>query len=43
VDDLSGHLCALYASHFTLLRVPYYWDEAGYYIQRRGIFSGQAR
>jgi hypothetical protein len=23
---------ALYASHFTLLRVPYYWDEACYYI-----------
>ena len=23
---------ALYASHFTLLGVPYYWDEAGYYI-----------
>jgi hypothetical protein len=23
---------ALYASHFTLLRVPYYWDEAGYYV-----------
>jgi hypothetical protein len=23
---------ALYASHFTLLAVPYYWDEAGYYI-----------
>jgi 4-amino-4-deoxy-L-arabinose transferase-like glycosyltransferase len=23
---------ALYVSHFTLLRVPYYWDEAGYYI-----------
>ncbi len=23
---------ALYASHFSLLRVPYYWDEAGYYI-----------
>jgi len=23
---------ALYASHFGLLRVPYYWDEAGYYI-----------
>ena len=23
---------ALYASHFTVLRVPYYWDEAGYYI-----------
>jgi hypothetical protein len=23
---------ALYATHFTLLRVPYYWDEAGYYI-----------
>ena len=23
---------ALWASHFTLLRLPYYWDEAGYYI-----------
>lgn len=23
---------ALYASHFQLLRLPYYWDEAGYYI-----------
>jgi 4-amino-4-deoxy-L-arabinose transferase-like glycosyltransferase len=23
---------ALYASHFLLLSVPYYWDEAGYYI-----------
>jgi hypothetical protein len=23
---------ALYASHFTLLALPYYWDEAGYYI-----------
>lgn len=23
---------ALYASHFSLLGVPYYWDEAGYYI-----------
>jgi hypothetical protein len=23
---------ALYASHFTLLHLPYYWDEAGYYI-----------
>ncbi|MGA3032756.1 MAG: glycosyltransferase [Terracidiphilus sp.] len=23
---------ALYASHFALLRLPYYWDEAGYYI-----------
>jgi 4-amino-4-deoxy-L-arabinose transferase-like glycosyltransferase len=23
---------ALYATHFTILRVPYYWDEAGYYI-----------
>jgi 4-amino-4-deoxy-L-arabinose transferase-like glycosyltransferase len=23
---------ALLASHFTLLRLPYYWDEAGYYI-----------
>ena len=22
----------LYATHFTLLRLPYYWDEAGYYI-----------
>jgi len=23
---------ALYISHFPLLRLPYYWDEAGYYI-----------
>lgn len=23
---------ALYSSHFSLLRLPYYWDEAGYYI-----------
>ncbi len=23
---------ALYASHVTLLTLPYYWDEAGYYI-----------
>jgi 4-amino-4-deoxy-L-arabinose transferase-like glycosyltransferase len=23
---------ALVASHFPLLRLPYYWDEAGYYI-----------
>ncbi len=23
---------ALLASHFTLLALPYYWDEAGYYI-----------
>ncbi|MGH9599464.1 MAG: ArnT family glycosyltransferase, partial [Terracidiphilus sp.] len=23
---------ALYATHFTLLHLPYYWDEAGYYI-----------
>ena len=23
---------ALYASHIPLLRLPYYWDEAGYYI-----------
>ena len=23
---------AVCASHFTLLRLPYYWDEAGYYI-----------
>ncbi|HEU5457516.1 MAG TPA: glycosyltransferase family 39 protein [Terracidiphilus sp.] len=23
---------ALYASHYMLLRLPYYWDEAGYYI-----------
>jgi hypothetical protein len=23
---------ALYASHFSLLPLPYYWDEAGYYI-----------
>ncbi len=23
---------AVYASHFSLLRLPYYWDEVGYYI-----------
>ena len=23
---------AVYLSHFALLRLPYYWDEAGYYI-----------
>jgi hypothetical protein len=23
---------ALYLTHLTLLRLPYYWDEAGYYI-----------
>jgi len=23
---------AVYGSHLTLLRLPYYWDEAGYYI-----------
>ena len=23
---------ALYVAHFALLRLPYYWDEAGYYI-----------
>jgi len=23
---------ALYATHFGLLRLPYFWDEAGYYI-----------
>src|SRR5579872_1663166 len=23
---------ALYIGHFSLLRLPYYWDEAGYYI-----------
>jgi hypothetical protein len=23
---------ALYVTHFSLLRLPYYWDEAGYYI-----------
>jgi 4-amino-4-deoxy-L-arabinose transferase-like glycosyltransferase len=23
---------AVYVSHFTLLRLPYFWDEAGYYI-----------
>ncbi len=23
---------AIYLSHYTLLRLPYFWDEAGYYI-----------
>jgi hypothetical protein len=27
-----GVFAALLASHITLLRLPYYWDEAGYYI-----------
>jgi 4-amino-4-deoxy-L-arabinose transferase-like glycosyltransferase len=27
-----GIFAALCASHLTLLRLPYYWDEAGYYI-----------
>jgi 4-amino-4-deoxy-L-arabinose transferase-like glycosyltransferase len=27
-----GIFAALCLSHFTLLRLPYYWDEAGYYI-----------
>ena len=27
-----GIFAALCASHCTLLRLPYYWDEAGYYI-----------
>ncbi len=27
-----GIFAALCVSHFTLLRLPYYWDEAGYYI-----------
>ena len=29
---------ALYVSHFALLRVPYYWDEAGYYIPAAWVF-----
>jgi 4-amino-4-deoxy-L-arabinose transferase-like glycosyltransferase len=28
----SALFAALLASHFTLLHLPYYWDEAGYYI-----------
>jgi hypothetical protein len=27
-----GIFAALLVSHWTLLRLPYYWDEAGYYI-----------
>ena len=27
-----GIFAALFVTHFTLLRLPYYWDEAGYYI-----------
>jgi hypothetical protein len=34
---------ALYASHFTLLRLPYYWDEAGTTFPRRGISFAPAR
>jgi 4-amino-4-deoxy-L-arabinose transferase-like glycosyltransferase len=29
---LPGLFTVLCASHCTLLRLPYYWDEAGYYI-----------
>jgi 4-amino-4-deoxy-L-arabinose transferase-like glycosyltransferase len=29
---LVAIFAALYASHFWLLGLPYYWDEAGYYI-----------
>jgi 4-amino-4-deoxy-L-arabinose transferase-like glycosyltransferase len=28
----GGIFLALLISHWTLLRLPYYWDEAGYYI-----------
>jgi 4-amino-4-deoxy-L-arabinose transferase-like glycosyltransferase len=28
----AGLFAALLLSHWTLLRLPYYWDEAGYYI-----------
>jgi len=34
---------ALYASHFTLLGLPYYWDEAGYTFLRRGTSFAPAR
>jgi 4-amino-4-deoxy-L-arabinose transferase-like glycosyltransferase len=27
-----GIFAALFVSHLTLLRLPYFWDEAGYYI-----------
>ena len=30
---------ALYMSHFPLLRLPYYWDEAGYYIPAAWDFT----
>jgi 4-amino-4-deoxy-L-arabinose transferase-like glycosyltransferase len=29
---LIGVLAAVVAAHWPLLRLPYYWDEAGYYI-----------
>ena len=32
LDDLSGDLCGALCEPFPLLRLPYYWDEAGYYI-----------
>jgi hypothetical protein len=33
LDDFSGGVRgAVCLTHFTLLRLPYYWDEAGYYI-----------
>ncbi len=32
LDDLSSHVCGLYLTTSRCLRLPYYWDEAGYYI-----------
>ena len=30
--DLPLIFIAVFLTHWTLLRLPYYWDEAGYYI-----------
>ena len=32
VPALLGSFVAIWALHYPLLRLPYYWDEAGYYI-----------
>ena len=34
----------LFVSHVTLLRLPYFWDEAGYYVPAaRDLLHGGAR
>ncbi len=32
VISFAGIVLALFLTHFPLLRLPYFWDEAGYYV-----------